>query len=84
MAKLNDLAIGRANNFNLIRMIAATAVLVSHAYPISLGVGALEPLSLILHFSLGTLAVLTFFAISGFFISQSFDRKNGLVESILD
>ena len=80
MAKLDDLAIGRANNFNLIRMIAATAVLVSHAYPISLGEGALEPLSLILHFSLGTLAVLTFFAISGFFISQSFDRKNGLVD----
>jgi peptidoglycan/LPS O-acetylase OafA/YrhL len=79
MTRLNDVANGRNNNFNLLRMIAATAVLVSHAYPISLGNGASEPLSSLLQMSLGTLAVLSFFAISGFFISQSFDRSNGLV-----
>jgi peptidoglycan/LPS O-acetylase OafA/YrhL len=73
---LHDRATGRNNNFNLLRMVAASAVLVSHAYPISLGVGAAEPLESLLQISLGTLAVLTFFAISGFFISQSFDRRS--------
>ena len=80
MAKLNDLAAGRDNNFNLLRMIAASAVLVSHAYPIAIGEGVIEPLSSLLQMSLGTLAVLTFFAISGFFISQSFDRRHGLID----
>ena len=79
MIELNDAANRRKNNFNLLRMIAAGAVLVSHAYPIALGNGAPEPLSSALQMSLGTLAVLSFFAISGFFISQSFDRRNGLV-----
>ena len=80
MVKLNDVAIGRDNNFNLLRMIAAGAVLVSHAYPIALGGGATEPLSSMLGMSLGTLALLTFFTISGFFISQSFDRRHGLID----
>jgi peptidoglycan/LPS O-acetylase OafA/YrhL len=80
MQSLQDKAIGRDNNFNLLRMIAATAVLISHAFPISLGRQAIEPLETTLHFSLGTLAVLTFFAISGFFVSQSFDRRRSLVD----
>lgn len=74
---LDELAIGRDNNFNLIRIVAACWVLVSHAYPIALGNGAVEPLDSILQMSLGTLGVLTFFVISGFFISQSFDRRRG-------
>jgi peptidoglycan/LPS O-acetylase OafA/YrhL len=79
MRHLNDVANGRDNNFNLLRMIAASAVLVSHAFPIALGNGAIEPLTSLLQMSLGTLAVLSFFTISGFFISQSFDRRNGLI-----
>jgi peptidoglycan/LPS O-acetylase OafA/YrhL len=67
----------RDNNFNLLRILAAGAVLISHAYPLSLGPGAAEPLERVLGISLGTLAVLTFFAISGYFISQSFhDRRS--------
>ena len=38
MIWLGDVARGRDNNFNLIRFVAATAVLVSHAWPIALGV----------------------------------------------
>jgi peptidoglycan/LPS O-acetylase OafA/YrhL len=83
MGKLSDLATGRDNNFNLLRMIAAIAVLVSHAYPIALGQGAVEPLSPLLQISLGTLAILTFFVISGFFISQSFERRRGLVDFLV-
>ena len=80
MHSLRDVAIGRNNNFNLLRMIAATAVVISHAFPISLGMQAVEPLEPTLHFSLGTLSVFTFFAISGFFISQSFDRRRSLID----
>lgn len=79
MTRLSDVATGRDNNFNLLRMIAASAVLISHAYPIALGSGAIEPLSSLLQMSLGTLAVLSFFAISGFFISQSFDRNDRVI-----
>jgi peptidoglycan/LPS O-acetylase OafA/YrhL len=77
---MNAVSEGRDNNFNLLRMIAASAVLISHAYPIAQGAAATEPLSTTLRISLGTLAVLTFFAISGFFISQSLERSRGPVD----
>jgi peptidoglycan/LPS O-acetylase OafA/YrhL len=80
MVSLRDLAVDRNNNFNLFRVIASAAVLVSHAYPITSGRGANEPFEDVLHIKLGTLGVLTFFAISGFFVSQSFDRRNTVVE----
>ena len=72
----------RINNFNLLRMVAAVAVLISHAYPLALGPGAREPLGDVLGMNLGTLGVLTFFAISGYFISQSFDRRGDLIEFV--
>jgi len=71
---------GRENNFNLLRIIAAGAVLVSHAYPISSGPETPEPLDRVLGMTLGTLAVLTFFSISGYFISQSFHNRRSVVE----
>lgn len=77
--RVGDRSAGIDNNFNLLRMIAATGVLVSHAYPISLGTGAAEPLTGILKgTSLGSLCVMIFFAISGFFITRSFARKSSL------
>jgi len=44
---LSDKASGRDNNLNLIRALAASAVLVSHAYPIALGPDAIQPLKLL-------------------------------------
>lgn len=78
MMMLHEGTRNRDNNFNLLRMVAAGAVLVSHAYPIALGTGASEPLYPLLKINLGTLAVLTFFVISGFFISQSFERRSSI------
>lgn len=70
---------GHDNNFNLIRMLAATGVLISHAYPLSLGHGTVEPLQPFLKgLSLGGLSVLVFFSISGFFITRSFAGKSSL------
>ena len=63
---LGDKATGRDNNLNLIRAVAASAVLVSHAYPIALGPDALQPLKALTGHSLGSLSVYVFFAISGF------------------
>lgn len=76
-AKINlgDVSWGRENNFNVIRFIAAIAVLVSHAWPVSLGRGTVEPLTQMLGHSMGQLAVYVFFALSGFFIASSFDRS---------
>lgn len=71
---LGAVAQGRDNNFNLMRMMAAVAVLVSHAWPLTLGKGAAEPLQGVTGQSLGHLAVLLFFAISGFLIADSFER----------
>ena len=76
MVYLGDKAKGRDNNLNLIRMIAATAVLISHAYPIALGPGAVQPLQAVLGHTLGTLAVFAFFTISGFLITASFERSS--------
>ena len=76
--RIADRAAGRDNNFNLLRMLAATGVLVSHAYPISLGPGTPEPLVALLGMTLGTVCVMVFFTISGFFITRSFEQKHSL------
>ena len=75
---LGDRLASRDNNLNLIRAVAATAVLVSHAYPISLGEKAHEPLQSLTGYTLGTIAVFVFFAASGFLIASSFDRRRAL------
>ena len=80
MNTLADLASRRDNNFNLIRMLAATAVLISHSYPLALGDGALDPVSEWIGLSLGEVAVITFFCVSGFFISLSRDRAGSTLD----
>jgi peptidoglycan/LPS O-acetylase OafA/YrhL len=68
---------GRDNNFNLIRFIAATLVLVSHSFPLFFGTGEGEPLRWLVGISLGTVAVDLFFISSGFLIANSlFYRKS--------
>lgn len=68
----------RDNNLNLIRMLAATCVLVSHSFPIAYGQATQDPFAGLLGSSLGYLAVAVFFAISGFLIASSFDRRKSL------
>jgi peptidoglycan/LPS O-acetylase OafA/YrhL len=67
----------RDNNFNLIRFIAATLVLVSHCYPLFFGNADNEPLKSLVGISFGTVAVDLFFISSGFLIANSlFNRKS--------
>lgn len=83
MTFLDSLVRGRDNNLNLIRMIAALAVMVSHAVPIALGEGPPEPLQEWTGYTLGALAVYVFFAISGFLITGSFLRSSSHLSFVL-
>jgi len=56
----------RRNNFDFLRILASFLVLVSHQYALN---GLPEPA--IFQMSIGTFAVLIFFSISGFLVSQS-------------
>lgn len=56
----------RGNNFDFLRIVAAFLVLVSHQFALN---GLPEPA--IFRMSLGTFAVLVFFSVSGFLVSQS-------------
>ncbi len=62
---------GRDNNFNLIRFLAATAVLFSHSYALSIGNPNAEPLRASLGVTLGQIAVDVFFMTSGFLVTAS-------------
>ena len=44
MIRLNDVIHGRNNNFHLLRLIAASAVLFSHSFPLATGDKDDEPL----------------------------------------
>jgi peptidoglycan/LPS O-acetylase OafA/YrhL len=78
--RLSDVCGSRDNNFNVIRMVAASAVLVSHAWPVTMGIGAEEPLDRWIGHSLGWVSVGIFFVISGFLIARSYDNAPGVEE----
>jgi len=80
MRSLADHVVGRANNFNLLRLVAATMVLVSHSYVLATGLKALEPLRWLPNFSLGGLAVDVFFVASGFLVAGSLLQRRDLLE----
>jgi peptidoglycan/LPS O-acetylase OafA/YrhL len=65
-----------ANNFDFIRLAAASMVLVSHAFHLT-GDGQSEPLQRLANdrLSLGSLGVAVFFFVSGLLVSESFDRS---------
>jgi peptidoglycan/LPS O-acetylase OafA/YrhL len=64
---------GRANNFDVLRLLGAALVLLSHSFVVS---GTAEPR--IGHWPLGTFGVEIFFAISGFLIAMSWLRRPSL------
>lgn len=74
---------GRDNNFNLLRMVAASAVLISHSWSLAYTKAAGEPFTSLTPFSLGQLSVTVFFGLSGFLIAKSFDRRRSTIEFIV-
>lgn len=67
--RLGDKVATRDNNFDVLRLLAAWAVLVSHSFAL---VGRDEPLSWF-GTSLGQVSVLVFFAVSGLLIRRSWE-----------
>lgn len=63
---------GSVDNFSLLRLLLAAAVVVSHGYSIPTGNSTLEPLFHSTGMRLGEHAVNGFFAISGFLVTMSF------------
>lgn len=71
---------GGQNSFDLLRLGAAFAVLVSHSFVLAYGSEAAEPIYRFTEgrYSLGFLAVAAFFVLSGFLISASADRSSSI------
>jgi peptidoglycan/LPS O-acetylase OafA/YrhL len=75
---LSEAAVGRDNNYTLLRLVAALAVIVSHGFAIVLGGPENEPWRTMLGLTPGGLAVDVFFVISGFLVTRSLDfRRSG-------
>lgn len=78
--RLSDLAQGRDNNLNLIRILAAYAVLVSHSVALTTGQPQLEPLRRTLGMTPGDMAVDVFFIASGFLVTLSLLSRQSAIE----
>ena len=76
---LAELSRGRDNNLNLLRALAATTVIITHAFGLT-GNSPLEPGNRLFGFSLGSIAVDLFFIVSGFLITKSWDRRGQLTD----
>jgi peptidoglycan/LPS O-acetylase OafA/YrhL len=68
----------QTNSFNLVRLVAALSVIVSHSVLIIHGPGTPQPLSTWTPFTLGQHAVNVFFVISGLTLAGSLDRQGDL------
>jgi peptidoglycan/LPS O-acetylase OafA/YrhL len=82
MIKLSAVAHGRDNNFHLLRLLAAAAVLLSHSYPLVTGDKASEPLRAWLGATPGSIAVDFFFLISGMLVTASLLRRGSAIDFV--
>ena len=63
------------NGFTGLRLLLALAVVASHAFSVSTGAAGDEPLARLTGYTLGEHAVNGFFAVSGFLVTMSCDRR---------
>ena len=82
MIRLGDVVHGRNNNFHLLRLFAALAVLFSHSYPLTTGKRESEPLRLWLGCTPGSIAVDLFFLVSGLLVTVSLIKRNSVVDFV--
>jgi len=75
MTLAEAMASDRSRNLDLLRFVLASGVIISHAWPLSLGPGTAEPLEQLTGHSLGGWAIGVFFFISGLLIPASAERK---------
>ncbi|MFA9275950.1 MAG: acyltransferase family protein [Candidatus Aquirickettsiella gammari] len=74
---LGELAVGKDNNFNLLRLLAAFAVLISHSFAM---LGQPEPFAASVGKNLGAMAVDVFFVTSGFLVCASLMRSRNALD----
>jgi peptidoglycan/LPS O-acetylase OafA/YrhL len=75
--KLADRCSDKDNNFNLIRILAALAILFTHSFAL---IGVTEPLRDSLGMTMGSFAVDIFFIASGFLVTGSLLKRQNLIE----
>jgi len=75
MKILSSFTKGRDNNLNLLRFVAASLVLLSHCWPLTQGNSDNEPAMRLFGFDIGRMAVCVFFALSGFLVAASWERR---------
>jgi len=80
LTSLDDFTTGRDNNYNLIRFLAALAVIWSHSFPLS-GSGG-DP-AIVPGETFGGFGVLVFFVPSGFLVAKSWERNPRLLAFFL-
>ena len=74
-ARLEDRLRDRRNNFDVLRLLAASFVLFSHSYALT---GHPEPFADVSGWTFGEIGVVMFFAMSGFHIAQSWNEQTHL------
>ena len=75
---ISNILDSECNSFNLVRLVAALSVLISHSYLLQTGLSSTEPLAASTPFTLGQHAVNAFFVISGLTLSHSLHRNPDL------
>ncbi len=80
--KISNFTQGRDNNFNIIRIAAALAVLITHSFVLAIGSGDAEPFREKLGMTIGSIAVDVFFITSGFLVTASLFSRKSTIEFI--
>jgi peptidoglycan/LPS O-acetylase OafA/YrhL len=81
--RLDTVSAGKDNNLNLLRVLAATAVLLSHSFVLSTGDPGAEPLRTRLGMPLGSIAVDVFFIVSGFLVTGSIWKSQSTIDFVV-
>jgi peptidoglycan/LPS O-acetylase OafA/YrhL len=80
--KLSNFTQSKDNNFNLIRIVAALAVLITHSFALVNGTGDAEPFRFSLGMTMGSIAVDVFFITSGFLVTASLLTRQSAIEFV--
>lgn len=83
LTRVGDILDPKQNNFTLLRLLAASAVVISHAVFLHSGHKADEILSSITYFNLGDHAVNVFFVLSGLTVAGSLAKSPSLTEFLV-
>lgn len=83
--RLSVLAAGDANNFRVIRLFAASAVILSHGYIVNGGYPAIarDPLERLTSVDSGEFAVDIFFVTSGFLVARSLLQRRRVLDYVI-